>query len=503
MIRTPFKIISGLLFLLGLLVIPLMIEHYRGASRLGQWRRAAQARGEKLTVAELAPPHPPGQRTVSPDDLPALLFASDRTAKFSKAREALVTHLRMSTVPPGRVPVAWQRGWEWKDVAESTNTWAEAAAKVEAVRPLLQVIKSNLAERAWVIQTEYAQGFRCRIVQVFDFINSAKVLAAAVAVDLHQHRLEDARENLLCLPRLAEVLSAQQTAIEQIGRCAVGNISIPAAWQALQAPGWTEPQLAQLQSTWQSQRYLSNVIRALQMERAIGDEGGFGHARASLTDSTQLVNELSAAGQSTRWVMAWRYAWLDQDQWFYDRALQEPIDFTSAVLSAKSCRTAWHQRLPASATSAAQDLQAPPFTSGANISTRYDRTRYPLSRMLLLKTADLVNSVIALENCREMLLAAVGLKRYELRHGRSAPSLAALVPEYLNAVPVDYMDGQPLRYRLQEDGTWRLYSIGWDGKDDGGDPTPASPGQKYETYSDGRDWVWPVPATPPDRGKAR
>jgi hypothetical protein len=42
------------------------------------------------------------------------------------------------------------------------------------------------------------------------------------------------------------------------------------------------------------------------------------------------------------------------------------------------------------------------------------------------------------------------------------------VPE----VPRDWMNGAPLRYRPNDDGTFTLYSVGMDRKDDGGDPTP-------------------------------
>ena len=37
------------------------------------------------------------------------------------------------------------------------------------------------------------------------------------------------------------------------------------------------------------------------------------------------------------------------------------------------------------------------------------------------------------------------------------------------------MDGQPLRYRRNADGTFLLYSIGENGKDDGGNPSGNGP----------------------------
>ena len=93
----------------------------------------------------------------------------------------------------------------------------------------------------------------------------------------------------------------------------------------------------------------------------------------------------------------------------------------------------------------------------------------------------------------EMVITAIALKRYELRHGRPPASLAALVPDFLPAPPSDLMDGQPLRYRLNSDGSFLLYSVGEDGQDGEGDPSTADSdkGWQNEPPWAGRDWVWP------------
>jgi hypothetical protein len=93
----------------------------------------------------------------------------------------------------------------------------------------------------------------------------------------------------------------------------------------------------------------------------------------------------------------------------------------------------------------------------------------------------------------QMVIAAVALKRYELRHGQLPQSLAALAPEFLTEEPHDFMDGQPLRYRLNSDGSFILYSVGEDGVDDGGNPLPAVSDKNQQNQSPwaGRDWVWP------------
>ena len=105
-----------------------------------------------------------------------------------------------------------------------------------------------------------------------------------------------------------------------------------------------------------------------------------------------------------------------------------------------------------------------------------------------------VKRLLEYETRREMTVAAIALKRFELRHNKPAPDLTALVPEFLARVPHDYMDGGKLRYRLNTDGTWSLYSVGEDGVDNGGDPRPLEPRRLLFSIWDGRDAVWPQPA---------
>ena len=80
---------------------------------------------------------------------------------------------------------------------------------------------------------------------------------------------------------------------------------------------------------------------------------------------------------------------------------------------------------------------------------------------------------IATQNA--LLLATLALQAYHAEHNAYPDSLATLVPTYLHAVPGDpFALNQPLRYHQTAQG-YLLYSIGPDGKDDGG--TPSSDGQ--------------------------
>jgi hypothetical protein len=74
----------------------------------------------------------------------------------------------------------------------------------------------------------------------------------------------------------------------------------------------------------------------------------------------------------------------------------------------------------------------------------------------------------------------LALHAYQRRHGAAPPSLNALVPEYLSAVPQDPFAPKPLVYRVQ-DSAPLIYSRGADGDDDGGRDL----GRTAEPKSDG------------------
>lgn len=105
--------------------------------------------------------------------------------------------------------------------------------------------------------------------------------------------------------------------------------------------------------------------------------------------------------------------------------------------------------------------------------------------------------LIKAEVDKRVVVTAIALKRYQLKYGKYPADLNALVPEFLSTILLDPVDGKPLRYRPNADGTFILYSIGLNGIDDGGNPGSATIGRAFPWLdSHALDWVWPQPATP-------
>ena len=76
----------------------------------------------------------------------------------------------------------------------------------------------------------------------------------------------------------------------------------------------------------------------------------------------------------------------------------------------------------------------------------------------------------------QLLMLRLALRAYQLETGAPPSTLNALTPRYLNAIPADPFGGGQL-WRYQRKGSaYRLWSIGPDGVDNGGQPVPPRTG---------------------------
>ena len=98
-----------------------------------------------------------------------------------------------------------------------------------------------------------------------------------------------------------------------------------------------------------------------------------------------------------------------------------------------------------------------------------ERIRRPISAMMLPSLTRAVQLHYRGLAERRMAAIALAMRLYELDHGRRPRELAQLVPDYLPAVPIDPMAAgdRPISY-LPDAQQPILYSIGENGKDDGG-----------------------------------
>jgi hypothetical protein len=96
---------------------------------------------------------------------------------------------------------------------------------------------------------------------------------------------------------------------------------------------------------------------------------------------------------------------------------------------------------------------------------------------------------------RQATVIAVALSAYRTDHGHYPESLDELLDGHLDALPLDPHDDRPLRYRLQDDAGYLLYSVGPNLTDEGGRVHTTDPVVGWSNL-DG-DWLFNLPRPEP------
>ncbi|MHC4210115.1 MAG: hypothetical protein ACYSWT_10430 [Planctomycetota bacterium] len=126
--------------------------------------------------------------------------------------------------------------------------------------------------------------------------------------------------------------------------------------------------------------------------------------------------------------------------------------------------------------------------------------RYLMLQMLVPALGKFLDRADIMQCMIEGTKLQLAVEGYRAEHGECPPTLQALVPAWLDAVPEDpYSDG-PFVYRLvsgDEQGRgYVLYSVGADGRDDGGLPHPVEPMAAFTRGGEGQDFVFNQPRPP-------
>jgi hypothetical protein len=113
-----------------------------------------------------------------------------------------------------------------------------------------------------------------------------------------------------------------------------------------------------------------------------------------------------------------------------------------------------------------------PFTVGMqrtkNADPPYPLIDFLICRLRLGSDGSTIQHVARVNVQVDVCRTSLSIERYRLSNNNLPNKLDELVPAYLPVVPIDPFDGQPLHYKKLAKG-YVVYSVGEDGKDDGGD----------------------------------
>jgi hypothetical protein len=461
-------------FIALILLLP-VLNHYRARAAVEIYRKQLAARGEKTTTAEIAPVY---------------------TAKEIAAGHELQDAINLGTLPtsnlppdmkvlaPGRVLVDWKE--EELPVGNFTNIWPDLRARFASQADRLATLRAVLEDPAGGVNLNYNLGPMLPLPHIAPVRNATVTLSSATRLELHDGHFSNALENLIACIRLNHFLEREPLEMSQFARMGHLQIAVSVTWEALQYPDWQDSQLAALQSAWASTDPWSAIESSVEMEHAI-QPIAFDYCR-DVAKADELDNLLNPQGKNDFVTMlaryphflGWKWRWSYDEQRYFMEVAQAGLETIRKL------------RTNAAFVPALAQLDI----TVTNISQRYtsEKPRF-LFQVDKGFPDEFLLKAVRIEMQRRLLLTAIALQRFRLANGKYPEDLKELVPIYFASVPIDPMDGKPLRYHPKTDGAFLLYSVGEDGVDNGGDPTPTElPGSDNKYWGTARDAVWPAPA---------
>jgi hypothetical protein len=464
--RRKFLIVVGVV--LGAAILIPIIRHYQLRFAVERYIAELKAKGEPMELAQVIPPSTPPEQNGVP-------FITNALANLKS--DGLVANNpppAMRAVSPGKAMIGWQQ----PDIRSSdgTNKWEDLGRELASAKSDLDSFQSLTNHPILDFNLDYQKSFELQLPNLGSLKRSAQWLNASALYDLHQGNPKNACADVRVMLALVKGEADERPTISQLVRIAIAAIGASATWEILQNPDVSEDDLAQLRQDWQSLEFAAPLERTIMFERVerlqkfaqirISSEKFnelWGYYYAPDAPLKKIENMFPSKIRRSLFLRKWdelRWCWF----WSYQdelRGLQAFQELKSDQNSSDSLRNSFSQS----------------FNGLASTKRR----------------------AVRIETARNVVITAIALKRYELRHHQLPATLDDLTPELLKAVPIDCMDGQPLRYRLKADGTFLLYSVGDNGVDDGGNPSPPKNIRSSNFYWQNNlvlDWVWPQPATP-------
>jgi hypothetical protein len=293
---------------------------------------------------------------------------------------------------------------------------------------------------------------------------------------LAEGQVDTAAEDVITSLHLAEAIRTESFLISQIVRQANFDLALQPLWEGVIARSWTDAQLSAFQTQLESVDFMTGWRAGIETERAAATWGV--HRMAGSWKSRREIGEMYASighppGAPDPVAFPLPYALLAPRGWFYG----------SLADASKTLGT----------------LESATPRDASNIRTSWRPSDRPLRVSRLLYHSLIASglgdlSVAYINTVRRQIhsriaITACALERHRLANGEYPDTLAALVPKFLPAVPVDAIDDQPLRYRREAKDRFALWSVGENARDDGAAFPKGGEAVPYEG-----DWVWRWPS---------
>jgi hypothetical protein len=494
------------LWTVTLIILFYVEEDWRGARMWAATKAKWEARGESFDYNRLVPPPIPDDQNLAA--IPLFKMEPDPEDKGYlgplNLRRALRQNLpsNAQTLPSvGGGSKATFPDFEkiYRGIADAYENnfhappvTSDPLIQLETLYPLIVDLRTASATRPlcrfaldYTSQPPYARSLGLVTLP----LTAAKILSLHAVLALHEHQPDLALADVKTLVKLAFGTAQEPELISGLVACAMNAMAGQVVATGLALHAWNDAQLAGIEEALRPLDSLADYQLAMHGELLLFSLPTLDYLKTFRPDIGLFFTFSDPPRPPPIYARAaafvlWPNGWLDQNKCHVTDALLTGIAFTNPGL---------HRVFPQQG------------DDGVNQVRRSARTWDGIAPWkiyssialapVLDATVTFAQNQVRLDQCR----IACALERYRLAHGVYPSSLDDLAPSFISEVPRDVINGEPYRYRLLPDGTYLLYSVGWNQTDEGGLvvtslPPSADPDDSAQKHG---DWVWPVLKTGP------
>ncbi len=370
---------------------------------------------------------------------------------------------------------------------------ADVAQALTKLDPILAEFEAASSRPHSRYPHRYEEGFSALLTPLATLKSAIRAATLRSTARLALDQTDAAAADVLLAFRLGDSLREDPYLISQLVRYSCDALALHALWEGLIDHRWSDAQLARFQDVLTRRDYAPGMVRAIECERNIA---GYELQRI-LADRFARLQQLEALGGNTspselEEILS-AISFLMPDGWFRQNQAQLMLGYQTLIETARAGLKP-DDRPQALMESRRLEEIADHFLLEASAHTT---PRNFLVRRLLPSLSKSPSRAHRAITVARMGAVACALERHHLAHGRYPKTLQDLAPTALKSLPEDWMSGHPFLYRPTEDGRFELWSVGPDGKDDGGVYRTRNP--KNNSVSEERDWPWPWPRAHTER----
>ncbi len=506
-------LIFAFVIALTLLVLAASWISWQGRREWSETKKDLLARGEKLSLIEQAPPPVPDAENFFADPMwmEELQWGWVTLPDGSKSYESVVpenkkqlhvlseapseeevaglkrrfprygriwfegsSRLRIVNDAEGMIsPAGDEQGKEW--AAFSLAMLEPCASLMNRVETLLQRPKANFA-------VEYDSGFSASLPQIRPMQGLAQAFALRARAELRLGQNQDAFRDTLAILRLSRTVEAEPMMTPYDLRLSMLSNVTTLIEIGIASHSWTDEELAAFEQELQGADLVSSLANILRGERGAANQlmESYRKEKEPMSGMFWMLTGKPMEREKAGW---WQQFFLKKfaafylavlepgDQSFFNQFFQREIEEISQA-NFPGLSNEGDQKF--------RKIQDQPQTKYTHL---FSRLIIPLYVGAIRRTAFMQDQIVQAR-------LACALEQYYLAHKEYPLSLDALAPEYFASLPVDVVTLKPMHYERTATNQFRLWSLGWDGKDDNGRPVPHRDNARFEVYVEDGDWIW-------------